>query len=329
MSWLENSIMTQRGVAKGKPGQTYAITEESQGKYHYVYGPYVKPVLTVDPGAVISAETHDAFEGKIKYETDKPSEILNFPYLNPQNGPVYVNGAEKGDVLAVYIKSIVPRGPQPVGTTCLITEFGGLVATGDTALLNQPLPEKVKKLEVTVEGGVKWSDKITLPNEPLIGTIGVSPEIEAISSLQPDYYGGNMDLPDVGVGAVIYLPVNTPGGLLYLGDCHACQGDGELCGVALEHPTVTTVQVDLIKNWKFKWPRLETDKFIMTIGSARPMEDASRIAYRELIRWMAADYGFDETEAYMLLTQCGRVRLGNMVDPKYTLGASILKTYLA
>lgn len=329
MSWLENSIMTRRGVAKGKPGKSHAITEESQGKYHYVYGPYAKPVLTVDPGAVISAETHDAFEGKIKHETDKPSEILNFPYLNPQNGPIYVNGAEKGDVLAVYIKSIVPRGPQPVGTTCLITEFGGLVATGDTALLNPPLPEKVKKLEVTVEGGVKWSDKITLPYDPFIGTIGVSPEIEAISSLQPDYYGGNMDLPDVGVGAVIYLPVNTPGALLYLGDCHACQGDGELCGVALEHPTVTTVQVDLIKNWPFKWPRLETDKFIMTIGSARPMEDASRIAYRELIRWMAADYGFDETEAYMLLTQCGRVRLGNMVDPKYTLGASILKTYLA
>lgn len=329
MSWLENSIMTRRGVAKGKPGKSHAITEESQGKYHYVYGPYAKPVLTVDPGAVISAETHDAFEGKIKHETDKPSEILNFPYLNPQNGPIYVNGAEKGDVLAVYIKSIVPRGPQPVGTTCLITEFGGLVATGDTALLNPPLPEKVKKLEVTVEGGVKWSDKITLPYDPFIGTIGVSPEIEAISSLQPDYYGGNMDLPDVGVGAVIYLPVNTPGALLYLGDCHACQGDGELCGVALEHPTVTTVQVDLIKNWSFKWPRLETDKFIMTIGSARPMEDASRIAYRELIRWMAADYGFDEMEAYMLLTQCGRVRLGNMVDPKYTLGASILKTYLA
>lgn len=328
MSWLEHSIMTRRGVAKGKPGQSHAITEESQGKYHYVYGPYAKPVLTVDPGAVISADTHDAFEGKIKHETDKPSEILNFPYLNPQNGPIYVNGAEKGDVLAVYIKSIVPRGPQPVGTTCLITEFGGLVATGDTALLNPPLPEKVKKLEVTVEGGVKWSDKITLPYDPFIGTIGVSPEIEAISSLQPDYYGGNMDLPDVGVGAVIYLPVNTKGGLLYLGDCHACQGDGELCGVALEHPTVTTVQVDLIKNWSFKWPRLETEKFIMTIGSARPMEDASRIAYRELIRWMAADYGFDETEAYMLLTQCGRVRLGNMVDPKYTLGASILKTYL-
>jgi amidase len=328
MSWLETSIMARRGLAKGKPGPYYSITEAGQGQYHYVYGPFAKPVLTVDPGAVISAETHDAFEGKIKHETDKPSEILNFPFLNPQNGPIYVNGAEKGDTLAVYIKSIVPRGPQPVGTTCLITEFGGLVATGDTALLNPPLPERVKKVEVTLEGGVKWSDKLTLPYEPFIGTIGTSPEIEAITSLQPDYYGGNMDLPDVGVGAVIYLPVNAPGALLYLGDCHACQGDGELCGVALEHPTVTTVQVDLIKRWTFKWPRLENEKLFMTIGSSRPMEDAARIAYRELIRWMAADFGYDELDAYMLLTQCGRVRLGNMVDPKYTLGASINKSLL-
>jgi amidase len=328
MSWLETSIMARRGLANGKPGKTYSITEESQGEYHYVYGPYAKPVLKVDPGSVISAETHDAFQGKIKYETDKPSEILNFPFLNPQNGPIYVNGAEKGDTLAVYIKSIVPRGPQPVGTTCLITEFGGLVATGDTALLNPPLPERVKKVEVTLEGGVKWSDKLTLPNEPVIGTLVPSPEIEASTALQPDYYGGNMDLPDVGVDAVIYLPVNAPGALLYLGDCHAIQGDGELCGVALEHPTVTTLQVDLIKKWTFKWPRLENERFFMTIGSSRPMEDAARIAYRELVRWMAADFGFEELDAYMLLTQCGRVRLGNMVDPKYTLGASILKRYL-
>src|SRR6202035_1716861 len=167
-----------------------------------------------------------------------------------------------------------------------------------------------------------------LPYDPFIGTIGTSPEIEAISSLVPDYYGGNMDLPDVGVGAVVYLPVNTKGALLYLGDCHAAQGDGELCGVAIEHPTVTPVQVDLIKGWSISWPRLETKDFIMTIGSARPMEDAARIAYRDLCRWMAADYSFEEIDAYMLLTQAGRVRLGNMVDPKYTLGASIKKTFL-
>jgi amidase len=328
MSWLESSYMAKRGVAKGKPTGRFEVTEASQGKYHYVYGPYATPILTADPGAVISFETHDAFEGKIKHETDKPSEILNFPYLNPQNGPVYIKGAEKGDCLAVHIQSIKPRGPQPAGTTTLITEFGGLVATDNTALLNQPLPERVKKMNVD-EQWVHWSDKIKLPYEPFIGTIGTSPEIEAISSLVPDYYGGNMDLPDIGLGAIIYLPVNTKGGLFYIGDCHAAQGDGELCGVAIEHPTVTTVQIDLIKGWSFRWPRLENKDVIMTIGSSRPMEDAARIAYRELIRWLASDYGFEELDAYMLLTQCGRVRLGNMVDPKYTLGASVKKSIIS
>jgi acetamidase/formamidase len=320
--------MAKRAVAKGKVTSTHSMTEADQGKYHYVYGPYVEPVLRVDPGAEVSVETHDAFEGAIKSEPDIPSQILNFPYLNPQNGPIYVNGAEKGDCLAVYIKEVRPRGPQPSGTTCLIPEFGGLVGTGDTAVLNAPLPERVKKVHIDAVKGVTWNDKITIPYEPFIGTIGTSPEIEAISALQPDYYGGNMDLPDVAPGAVVYLPVNTPGALLYLGDCHANQGDGELCGVAIEHPTVTTVQVDLIKNWNFKWVRLENEKVIMTIGSGRPMEDAARIAYRELVRWMAADYKFTELDAYMLLTQVGRARLGNMVDPKYTIGASILKSYL-
>ena len=137
-----------------------------------------------------------------------------------------------------------------------------------------------------------------------------------------------MDLPDVAPGAIAYFPVHYKGAYLYLGDCHARQGDGELCGVAVEIPSVTTVQVDLIKGWSISWPRLENEDFIMTIGSSRPMEDAARIAYRELLRWLCADYGYDELEAYFLLTQTGRVRLGNMVDPKYTLGASILKRYL-
>ncbi|KQT84128.1 acetamidase/formamidase family protein [Aurantimonas sp. Leaf443] len=326
MSWFQDSFMARKGVARGEARSQHAITEESQGRYHYVYGAFAEPILAVDPGAVISAETHDAFEGAIATEQDKPSEKLNFPFLNPQNGPIYVNGAEKGDCLAVHIKSIVPRGPQPRGTTVIMPEFGGLVPTADTALLTEPLPERVKKLHVDVETGVRWNERITLPYEPFIGTIGTAPEIEAISSLVPDYYGGNMDLPDVAPDAVIYLPVNTKGAYLFLGDCHAAQGDGELCGVAIEHPTVTTVQVDLIKGWTIRTPRLENERFYMTVGSSRPMEDAARGAYRELIRWLARDFGFEEIDAYMLLTQCGRIRLGNMVDPKYTVGASVLKT---
>ncbi len=326
-SWLQQSYMGRKGVAKGVAGPRHELTEAKQGEYHYVYGPYAKPVLRIAPGDTVVVETKDAFEGKIKSETDSPTQLLHIPFLNPQCGPIAVQGAAKGDVLCVYIHSIKPRGPQPIGTTALIPEFGGLVGTNNTAVLNPPLPERVKKMEVT-EQGIKFSPSITLPYQPFIGTLGVSPEIEAITSLQPDYYGGNMDVPDVAPGAVVYFPVHHADAYLYLGDCHATQGDGELCGVAVEMDATVVIQVDLIKDWKITWPRLETSDFIMTIGSTRPMEDAARIAYRELVQWLVEDYGFDMYEAYFLLTQAGRLRVGNMVDPKYSLGASILKRYL-
>ncbi len=323
--WIETSIMARMGIAKGAVGRHHDLDESLQGgRYHYVYGPYAEPMIEIDPGDTVSVETIDAFAGKLKTEQDRPTEKLSPPFLNPQSGPIRVKGAEKGDVLAVHIRSIAPRGPQPRGTTALIPEFGALTGTGMTALLNAPLPEQVKKVNVD-ENGVYWSERITLPYEPFLGTIGVSPEIEAITSLQPDYYGGNMDLPDVAPGAIIYLPVHHAGALLYLGDGHAIQGDGELCGVAIEQATTTTLHVDLIKGLDIAWPRLETETMYMAIGSARPLEDAARIAYRELVRWAAADFGFDTMDAYMLLTQCGKARLGNMVDPKYTVGASVAK----
>jgi acetamidase/formamidase len=114
-----------------------------------------------------------------------------------------------------------------VGTSALIPEFGGLVANAGTPMLNAPLPERVMKYRVTKDG-VHFNDRIVLPFEPSIGTLGVSPQIEAVLSLQPDYWGGNMDLPDVAPGAVAYFPVQTKGAYLFLGDCHGRQGDGEL-----------------------------------------------------------------------------------------------------
>ena len=326
--WIDLSYMAEKGISKGKTGRTHHLTEAVQGEFKFVYGPYADPVLRIRPGDRVIAETLDAFGGVIRSAKDMPSAKLTMPFVNPQCGPIAVEGAEKGDVLCVQIVDIEPRGAQPAGTSALIPEFGGLVSNSATAMLNQPLPERVMKYEVT-RNGIKFNSKITLPYEPFIGTLGVSPQLEAVSSLQPDYWGGNMDLPDVAPGAILYFPVNRKDAYLYLGDCHGTQGDGELCGVAVEMASTTTVRVDLIKNWPIAWPRLENEELIMTIGSARPMEDAARIAYRELVRWLASDYGFDELEAYFLLTQAGRLRVGNMVDPKYTLGASILKSYLA
>jgi len=328
MTWTDNSIMKNRGVAGRKDGTTHQLTEAKQGKYHYTMGPYSDPVLHVEPGDRIVVETRDAFEGAIKTEKDMPSQKCTMPFLNPQNGPIMIKGAQKGDALAVYIESMVPRGENPRGTCAMIPEFGGLTGTYYTATLNDPLPEIVRKINVD-EQWVYWSERVTLPYKPHIGTLSCSPEIDSISSLTPDNHGGNMDLPDMGPGSITYLPVRTAGARLFIGDAHACQGDGEVCGVAVEYATVTTIRVDLIKGWNIEWPRLENDEVIMCIGSTRPLEDATRIAYRELVRWMEKDYGFDKWDAYMMLSQCGRVRLGNFVDPKYTVGAAISKKYLA
>ncbi|MFO7853677.1 MAG: acetamidase/formamidase family protein [Paracoccaceae bacterium] len=328
MSWIETSVMGRRGVARGAEGERHRIDEARQGEYRYVYGPFAEPVLTATPGDVLEVDTLDAFAGAVKTEADLPSKVLNFPFVNPQNGPFRIEGAEIGDALAVRILDIEPRGEQPRGTTALIPGFGGLVATPQTAMLNPDLPEAVKKMEVTREGGVKFSDRVTLPWEPFIGTLGVSPYMEAVSSLQPDYWGGNMDLPDVAPGAIVYFPVLHDGALLHVGDAHARQGDGELCGVAVEINATVTLQVDLVKGWTIPGVRLETEDMIMSVGSARPLEDAARIAYRDLIRWLVDEHGYDETEAYFLCTQAGKVRLGNMVDPKYTMGASMRKAWI-
>lgn len=328
MKWLESSIMMTRGVGAQREPTEHHLTEAMQKNYHYTIGPYSEPVLHIEPGDRVVVETRDAFEGKIKEETDKPSELLTVPFLNPQNGPIMIDGAEKGDVLAVHIEKMQPRGKNPHGFCCLIPSFGALTGTDYTATLNEPLPEMVRKIKIDEEN-VYWSKRHTLPYKPHIGTLSVSPEIDSINSLTPDNHGGNMDVPDMGPGSITYLPVRSPGARLFIGDAHACQGDGEVCGTAVEYPSITTIRVDLIKRWRIDWPRLENADALMSIGSARPLEDATRIAYRELVLWMAADYGFDKWDAYMLLSQCGKVRLGNFVDPKYTVGAMIAKHYLA
>jgi amidase len=328
MNWLEQSIMYTRGVARGRVGTTHELTEKRQGTYHYTMGPYSDPVLEIAPGDRVVVETRDAFDGKIRTEQDLPSQHLKVPFLNPQNGPIMIDGAVKGDVIAVHIESMKPRGDNPRGTCCLIPRFGALTGTDYTATLNEPLPEITRKIDLD-ENGVYWSKRVQLPYKPHIGTLSLSPEIDSINSLTPDNHGGNMDVPDMGPGSITYLPVRSPGARLFIGDAHACQGDGEVCGTAVEYASTTTIHVDLIKSWQIDWPRLETELLLMTIGSARPLEDATRIAYAELVRWLEAEYGYERWDAYMMLSQCGQVRLGNFVDPKYSVGAAINKKYLA
>ncbi|MGH2460408.1 MAG: acetamidase/formamidase family protein [Chloroflexota bacterium] len=292
------------------------------GHYHYVFSRYVEPIARVKPGETVAIYTEDAFESRITRVTDRPSEILG-AYLNPQTGPIYVEGAEPGDTLAVRIASIEPTRDWAV--SIFLPSFGGLTSTKFTRTLQEPLPEKVWLYQIDA-GTLSCGPRLRFPWRPFMGTIGTAPELEAISALTPFDHGGNMDVPDVRPGNTVYLPVRVPGALFFTGDAHAGQGDGELCGVALEITAKVTLTFDLIKAKPIAWPRIESPNELMAVGSARPMEDAARIAYAELIGWLV-ERGWDRWEAYQALTQVGRLHVGNMVDTYYSLVAKIDKTY--
>jgi amidase len=298
--------------------------------YSYVFNPYREPMVRVRPNERVTIHTDDAFESRITKKVDLPSRALaTAKFLNPQTGPIYVEGAEPGDSLAVRIESIEPT--RDFAVSVLIPYFGGLTSTNLTRTLQEPLPERVWIWDL-VDGGNNLVNEelgVKLPRQPFLGTLAVAPDLEAITALAPGPFGGNMDVPDVKPGNTVYLPVWNSGALVYTGDCHARQGQGELCGVALEITSKVTVVFEVIKDKAIEWPRIESDEAIMVVGSARPMEDAARIANTELILWLEQEYGYDRWDAYQLLTQAGGLYVGNMVDTTYSLVASIEKKYLS
>lgn len=293
-----------------------------KGQYTYAFSRYLEPIATVKPGETVVIYTEDAYESKVTKESDIPSQILG-KYLNPQTGPVFIEGAEVGDTLAVHIQDIEITRDWAV--SCMIPNFGGLTSTNLTKTLNEPLPERVWIYKRQGNEFVNVSrDYLRFEVAPFLGTIGTAPDLEAISALTPFDQGGNMDVKDVKAGNIIYLPVRVPGALFFTGDCHANQGDGELCGVALEVTAKITLKFELIKGRTINWPRIESPTEYMAVGSARPMEDAARIAYGELIEWLV-ELGWEKYDAYQLLTQAGKMYVGNMVDTVYSLVAKIDK----
>jgi amidase len=305
-------------------------------KYHatindvkYLYGP-AAPVAHVKPGDVIETNTLDAFGNVLKKPGDKQSLVKGD---NPLTGPFYVDGAQPGDTLAVKILDLQVDGNQGVGT--LGPGFGALNATTYTAMLHPPLPEKIwfypidKASNTATFQALDSKFSVKIPLHPFFGCIGVAPAGgEARSSIVPAEFGGNMDAPEAGVGNTLYLPVNVPGALLYMGDGHAAMGDGEVAGTAIEVALLARVQVSVIKGKKINWPRFENNDSIMTVGAYRPLDDALRIAFTELVGWIHQDYGLSDLDAYELLSKVAKIHLDEMVDPNYVVVASIDKKFL-
>jgi acetamidase/formamidase len=300
--------------------------------YAWTFGG-VEPVMKVAPGDVLELWTDDCFTSLVATVDDLASEKIVFPFLNPQTGPFYVEGAEPGDTIALHFISIEPSRDWGVSTTFPL--FGALTSTLATVTLQDPLPELVWRYEVdparrTVRYQARRGDhSVELPLEPMHGTVGVAPaNLEARSALVPGAHGGNMDTPEMRAGTTCYLGVNVEGALFSIGDGHYRQGEGETCGVAVEGAMDTVLIVDLIKGRPTPWPRLEDDTYIMSTGSARPLEDAFRIAHGDLIAWLGEEFGMDKLDAYQLVTQISESPVANVCDPNYTFVAKAPKRYL-
>ena len=301
-------------------------------QYAWTFGG-CEPVMRVRPGDVLDLFTEDAFGGKIRTSGDLPSETIVYPFINPQTGPFFVEGAEPGDTLAIHLIDVQPARDWAVSTT--VPLFGALTGTKYTATLQPALPERTWRYAVDLAAreviyqALDSAFSVRLPLQPFLGTIGVAPAAdEARNVLVPEAFGGNMDTPEARAGTTVYLGVNVEGALFSIGDGHYTMGEGEVCGVAVEGAMNTLLTVEVIKGVFCEWPRLEDDEAIMVAGSYRPLEDAFRIAHTQLIRWICAETGLSEMDTYQLVTQASRSPIANVCDANYTIVAKMPKRYL-
>jgi amidase len=297
---------------------TERLTQEANG----VLGPYAKPIARVKPGEEVEVETWDCNGGVIHPGQTRQHAIdRGIPYVsNPVTGPIYVEDAEPGDALAVDILDINMVSP---GFICLNKGIAPIKIN-----IDKPYTTFIDIVGDGVHYPTESGRTLVLDAEPFIGTIGVSPPHEAIATITPGPHGGNMDCSDIRAGNRLILPVSRPGALFGLGDAHALQGDGEVCGTAVEISSVTRLRFSIIKGAKIAWPRVESPDEIMTLCSAKPLEDATRLAFQELVNWMATDYGWHRDDAYMFLSIAAKARIAQIVDPLYTVAAKLPKKYL-
>jgi amidase len=316
------------GLSTPALAQNVVRYEPRQADLKYTFG-VAKPVATVKRGDIIDTRTFDCFGNVIQKPGDTLAKIKGD---NPLTGPFYVEGAEPGDTLAVKILDLTVDSDQGVGA--LAPGFGALNATSYTPMLHAPVPEKIwfyaidRANNEATFSALDSKFQTRIPLHPFLGCLGVAPALEARSSVVPAEHGGNMDAPEASAGNTAYFPVTVRGALLYLGDGHAQMGDGEIAGTAIEVPMHARLQVDVIKGQKIAWPRFENSREIMALGAYRPLDDALRIAFTELIAWIHHETGLSELDAYQLLSQVAKIHVTEMVDPNYVVIASIDKKYL-
>lgn len=324
---LSIGLTLAAGAASAMAETHHYIPAAEDLKYLFATAP---PVLHLKPGDRLVTWTESALGDHL----NKPGDTLPADFRpNPNTGPFFIEGAEPGDTLVVKLIEIEPAKDFAVGIAG--PGFGALTTTRFTPMLDTPIPDRtwyyaIDRKSRTVEFSALDSEfKVKLPLRPFLGCLGVAPAAgEARQTIVPGFFGGNMDTPEVRAGTTVYFPVNVAGALLYLGDGHATQGEGEIAGTAPEVAMNVTLEVGLMKGRAITTPRLEDDTYLMAVGSVRPLEDAMRIASHELIQWIVEERGLSDLDAYELLSVAMESNVSQIVDPNYTVLAKIRKAYL-
>jgi acetamidase/formamidase len=316
------------------------ITRDLARKYAFDWRD--EPLLRVRPGESFEIETFDASTGYFKSSADKanpakrPGFDRNPPHANPIGGPVYLEGAERGDTVVVEFEDIlvadyswIAIGPRrgPLGESSRWPELSAEYTT--KIFKHTPGPSGTMR-----DGTLHFSERLKWPITPFVGTLGVAPDREVTTSVdgQGDW-GGNLDIRDACPGNRILLPVNHPGALFYLGDVHASQGDTEFTGTAAETMATVRVNLQLVKGKRPPWMRIEKPNSLISVYAFRPLEVAAETATINLMDWLIADYGFTPTDAYCLVSTCPDFRINvyqmcKLGKLNYVAGAEIPKRYL-
>ncbi len=285
-------------------------------------GPDNAPTLHVQPGETFEVETQ--LNRGPWLDTHPEGEALRQKLYgpNPSSGCIYVEGAQPGQVLTVHIG---PIDLDPMG----FTNFQGSTGAMPAWLGGSGIGAHHRIVEIR-DGMIHWSDRIKLPVSPMIGFVGVAPARERFHNGWGGYWGGNFDVQEITTGAAVQLVVNVPGALLHIGDMHAIQGDGEICGAGgIEASGRVQIRCELSeKPRSMFWPRIINETHIMTVAMARPAEDAFRYALEAMVLWLEESYGFTRGEAYLFLGQVLEARCTQFVNPTFTYVVKVPRRYL-
>lgn len=285
-------------------------------KDHAVYAmdPKNEPAARVESGAVLCFETEDCFGGQLKCEEDKMGAI-DWANINPATGPVFVEGADPGDILKVEILSI------QLAPAAVIADAPGEGVTGCA------ITDEATRILPVENGRVYLSGFWTCPVRPMIGVIGTAPAGKAVPTGTPGPHGGNMDCKLIGTGTTLYLPVNCEGALLAMGDLHAVMGDGEVAVCGAEIAGKVTVRVTVVKNALLPTPFLLTEEKAVAIYSAPTLDEAAAGATMAMHSLLCDVVGLEEHTAGTLLSLAGDVRICQMVDPARTCRMEFPRRY--